>query len=144
LVIVPFGTLLKDVPYRLSEVVVFHDAESGSAGHEDRDCHTVQGTAPPRFFGRPVGEYSLCFSSDRLNRIEASVGLPAESASAQFASACAEWQRKGTPGTSTPDRCEDRDGSTEIGARLTASTVSEGPVVSIALVDAAPIGDAGP
>jgi hypothetical protein len=84
LVIVPFGTLLKDVPYRLSEVVVFHDAGSGGAGHEDRDCHTVQGTAPPRFFGRPVGEYSLCFSSDRLNRIEASVSLPAESASAQF------------------------------------------------------------
>ena len=144
LMIVPFGTLLKDVPYRLSEVVVFHDAGSGGAGHEDRDCHTVQGTAPPRFFGRPVGEYSLCFSSDRLNRIEASVSLPAESASAQFAAACAEWQRKGTPGTSTPDHCEDRDGSTEIDAHLTASPVSEEPVVSIALVDAAPIGDAGP
>ena len=144
LMIVPFGTLLKDVPYRLSEVVVFHDAGNGGAGHEDRDCHNVQGTVPPRFFGRPVGEYSLCFSSDRLNRIEASVSLPADSASAQFAAACAEWQRKGTPGTSTPDHCEDRDGSTEIDAHLTASPVSEEPVVSIALVDAAPIGDAGP
>ena len=144
LVIVPFGTLLKDVPYRLSEVVVFHDAGSGGAGHEDRDCHSVQGTVPPRFFGRPVGEYSLCFSSDRLNRIEASVSLPAESASAQFAAACAEWQRKGTPGTSTPDRCETRDGSTEIDARLTASAASEEPVVSIALVDSAPISDAAP
>jgi hypothetical protein len=150
LVIMPFGTLLKDVPYRLSEIVVFHDAASGGARHEDRDCYSVQGTVPPRLFGRPVGEYSLCFSSDRLNRIEASVSLPAESASAQFAAACAEWQRKGTPGTATPDRCEDRDGSTEIDARLTgfaasaASVASTEPVVSIALVDSAPIGDAGP
>ena len=72
------------------------------------------------------------------------MSLPPESASAQFAAACDEWQRKGTPGTSTPDRCEDRDGSTEIDARLTASAASEEPVLSIVLVDAAPIGDAGP
>ncbi|HEY3852092.1 MAG TPA: hypothetical protein VGL87_14030 [Steroidobacteraceae bacterium] len=144
LVIVPFGTLLKDVPYRLSEVVVFHDAASAGAGHEDRDCYSVEGTAPPRLFGRPAGEYSLCFSSDRLNRIEASMSLPAESASAQFAAACAEWQSKGTPGASTPDRCEDRDGSTEIDARLTTSAASAEPAVSIVLVDAAPIRDAGP
>jgi hypothetical protein len=144
LVIVPFGTLLKDVPYRLSEVVVFHDAGGRAADQEDRDCYTVQGTAPPRFFGRPVGEYSLCFSSDRLNRIEASVSLPVESAAAQFAAACAEWQHKGIPGAATPDRCEDRDGSTEIDARLTAPTATAESVVSMALVDSPPISDAGP
>lgn len=144
LVIVPFGTLLKDVPYRLSEVVVFHDAASGGADHEERDCYTVQGTVPARLFGRAAGEYSLCFSSDRLNRIEASVSLPAESASAQFAAACAEWQRKGTPGTFTPDRCEDRDASTEILAHLTASAASGEPAVSIVLIGSTPIGDAGP
>ena len=142
LVIVPFGTLLKDVPFRLSEIVVFHDAAPG--GHEDRDCHALQESVPPRLFGRPVAEYSLCFSSDRLNRIEASVSLPADSGSAEFAAACAEWQRKGTPGAFTADRCEDRDGRTEIDARLTPSAASPGPVVSIVLVDTAPAGDGSP
>lgn len=143
LVIVPFGTLLKDVPFRLSEVVVFHDAAPGG-GHEDRDCYSLQGTVPPRLFGRPVADYSLCFSSDRLNRIEASASLPADSGSAEFAAACAEWQRKGTPGAFTADRCEDRDGRTQIDARLTTSAASGEPVVSVVLVDTAPTGDGGP
>ena len=143
LVIVPFGTLLKDVPYRLSEVVVFHDAAAGG-GHDDRDCYALQGSVPPRLFGRPVAEYSLCFSSDRLNRIEASASLPAQSATAEFGAACAEWQRKGTPGALTADSCEDRDGGTEIDARLTTSAASGEPVVSIVLIDTAPAGEGGP
>jgi hypothetical protein len=146
LVRVPFGTLLKDVPFRLGEIVVFHDSTGGS-GREDRDCHMLEGTPPPTWFGRPVDEYSLCFSSDKLNRIEASVSLPAESASAQFAAACAEWQRHGTPGVSAPDRCGVRDGSTEIDARLKASETADGgagePALSISLVDSGTPGDAG-
>ena len=35
LMIVPFGTLLRDVPYRLDEVVVFHDSAGAAAGRED-------------------------------------------------------------------------------------------------------------
>ena len=143
---VPFGTLLKDVPFRLGEIVVFHDSTRGST-REDRDCHTLEGSPPPTWFGRPVDEYSLCFSSDKLNRIEASVSLPAESAAAQFAAACAEWQRHGTPGVSAADRCGVRDGSTEVDARLKTSDSADGsagePAVSISLSDSATPGDAG-
>jgi hypothetical protein len=138
LMLLPFGTLLKDVPYPLGEVVVFHDSAGETGGHEDRDCYTLRATAPPRFFGRQVDQYSLCFSRDRLNRVEASVSLPVESASAQFAAACAEWQRTGTPVAAESDRCEARDGTTEVDARLTASEVSAEPAVSIALIESAP------
>jgi hypothetical protein len=144
LITVPFGTLLKDVPYRLAEVVVFHDASGAPATHADRECYSLQESAPPRWFGRPVEEYSLCFSSDRLNRIEASVSLAAESASARFAAACAEWRRRGTPGESASDRCEDRDGSTLVQATLMPAGASGEPTVSITLVDPAPSPDGTP
>jgi hypothetical protein len=143
LMMLPFGTLLRDVPYRLDEVVVFHDSTSAAAGREDHECYTLRGTAPPRLFGRPVEQYSLCFSADRLNRIEASVSLPADSASAQFAAVCAKWQRTGTPGTSSSDRCENRDGATELDARLTVSAASPQSAVSIALIDQTQVSDGG-
>jgi hypothetical protein len=140
LITVPFGTLLKDVPYRLAEVVVFHDSPGSPAAHGDRECYTLQGSAPPRWFGRPVEDYALCFSGDRLNRIEASVSLPAESASARFAAACAEWQRRGMPGAAAADRCEDRDGTTAVEATLTAAEASGESTVtlSMTLIDPAP------
>ncbi len=134
LLVMPFGTLLKDVPFALGEVLVFHDSADQAGGREDRDCYRLRGTAPPRFFARAVDEYSLCFSSDRLNRIEASVSLPSESASTQFAAACAEWQRAGASGAAAPDRCAGRYGSTEFDARLTASAA---PAVSSVLIDSA-------
>jgi hypothetical protein len=151
LMMLPFGTLLKDVPYPLGEIVVFHDTANEAGAGEDRDCYTLREAAPPRFFGRQVDEYSLCFSRDRLNRVEASVSLPEESASAQFTAACAEWQRRGAPApgtgaadTGASDRCEFRDGATEVDARLATSEGSAAPAVSIALVDAAPVRGAGP
>ena len=171
LVMLPFGTLLKDVPYPLGEIVVFHDAAGEAGAREDRDCYTLRKAAPPRFFGRQVDDYSLCFSHDRLNRVEASVSLPAESASAQFAAACAEWQRRGAPapgtgaagtaaantgaantgaggtgagGTGAADRCEVRDGTTEVDARLATSEGSAAPAVYIALADSDPVRGAGP
>jgi hypothetical protein len=141
LLMLPFGTLLRDVPFRLDEVVVFHDSASIPAGREDHECYTLQDTAPPRWFGRPAEGYSLCFSADRLNRIEASVSLPAESASAQFAAACARWQRTGLPRLADPDRCETQDGTTELDARLTLSETSAAPAISIALIDQTPVRD---
>jgi hypothetical protein len=143
LMMLPFGTLLRDVPFRLDEVVVVHDSASVAAGREDRECYTLQGTAPPRLFGRRVEDYSLCFSADRLNRIEASVSLSAQSASAQFAAACAEWQRTGIPGTAAADRCQMKDGTTELDARLTLPEDSARPAVSIALIDQTPVREGG-
>jgi hypothetical protein len=144
LVIVPFGTLLKDVPYRLGEIVMFHDSSGVTAGREERDCHALQGASPPAFFGRPVAEYALCFSSDRLNRVEASVSLPADSASAQFAAACMEWQHHATAVADAPDRCAVKDGGTTVEARLDASEGSDGTLLSIALDAQVPVRDADP
>lgn len=144
LLVLPFGTRLRDVPYRLGEIVMFRDSAGGIGGGEDKECYTLQGAAPPRLFGRPVDEYSLCFSSDRLNRIEASVRLPPESASSQLAAACADWQTAGAGGTPAPDRCDGQEGSTEIYARLTASAAAEEPTISITLIDRAAAHDAGP
>jgi hypothetical protein len=134
LLMLPFGTLLRDVPFPLDEVVVFHDSVSPAGGREDHECYTPRGTEPPRLFGRPVEGYSLCFSADRLNRIEASVSLPAESASAQFAAACARWQHAGIPGIATADRCDAQDGTTRLDGRLTVSEPSARPEVAIILI----------
>jgi hypothetical protein len=139
----PFGTLLRQVPYRLDEVVVFHDSASAAAGREEHECYRLEGNAPPRLFGRPVEVYSLCFSADRLNRIEASVSLPAQSASAEFSAACAKWQGTGTPGAGAAERCETRDDATELDARLTLPESSARPTVSIVLTDRTPVSDGG-
>jgi hypothetical protein len=145
LMMLPFGTPLKDVPYPLGEIVMFHDSAGEAAGREDRDCYALRETAPPRMFGRQVDEYALCFSRDRLNRVEALVRLPAESASTQFAAACAEWQHADTPGIAESDRCEIRSGTTEVDARLTTPEASAAePAVSIVLSDSAPIRGDGP
>jgi hypothetical protein len=143
LMLLPFGTLLKDVPYRLDEVVVFHDSAGTAAGREEHECYTLRGTEPPRLFGRPVEGYSLCFSADRLNRIEASVSLAAESAAAQFTAACTKWQRIGNPGPNAAERCGTQDGATELDARLTVSEASSRPTVSIVLIDQTPVSDGG-
>ncbi len=134
LMVMPFGTLLKDVPFALGEVLVFHDSAEAAGRREDRECYRLRGTVPPRFFARPVDEYALCFENDRLNRVEASVSLPGESAAAQFAAACAEWQQAGAAGVAAPDRCAGRSGATDFDARLTPAA----PAVSIVLIDATP------
>src|SRR5450631_759774 len=79
LMIMPFGTLLKDSPLALHEVLLFHDTaqEGGDVPH--RDCYAPAGE-PPLFVGRRPDEYLLCFSDDRLARVDASARLPGDSA----------------------------------------------------------------
>jgi hypothetical protein len=74
LVAAPFGTLLKESPIRLHEVLLFHDESHGPAEIESRDCYAVDGAAPT-FVGNPADEYLMCFEHDRLERIEASVQI---------------------------------------------------------------------
>ena len=123
LVIVPFGTLLKDSPLALHEVLLFQDTAAGGGDAPRQDCYAPAG-APPPFVGRRPDEYLLCFSYDRLVRIDASVRLPAESAGPLFAAACAQWRGTRVPGEQTLDSCEGRDGMTRFGARLTAEPAS--------------------
>jgi len=123
LILAPFGTLLKDMPVALSEILQFHDAARSGRETEDRDCYTPQGS-PPQFLGRRPDDYLLCFDHDRLNRIEASVQLPSDGAAPIFAAACAEWQLHGQPVAGTPDRCEARDGAIDLSAHLSSAADS--------------------
>ena len=117
--VLPFGTLLKDSPLALHEVLLFQDAAQGDGDALHQDCYAPDG-APPPFVGRRPDEYLLCFSHDRLIRIDASVRLPAQSAGQLFAAACAQWQGTRAPAEQTPDGCEGRDGMTRFSARLAA------------------------
>jgi hypothetical protein len=117
LVLVPFGTLLKESPIALHEVLLFHDQSHGAAEVDSKDCYAVDG-APPRFIGRQPDEYLLCFDHDRLNRIDASVRLDADDAAQVFARACALWLKNSAPMPGIGDTCEGRDGGIVWSARL--------------------------
>src|ERR1700685_3658498 len=77
LLIAAFGSVLKDVPATLHEVLLFRDETRGAAATDEWECYAVD-SKPPRFIARAPAEYLLCFKQDRLSRIEATVRLPAE------------------------------------------------------------------
>ena len=97
----PFGTLFKDSPLALHEVLLFQDVAQAGGDTANQDCYAIDG-APPPFVGRRPDEYLLCFSHDRLIRVDASVRLPAASAGALFAAACAQWRGSAARRRSTP------------------------------------------
>jgi len=141
LMLLPFGTLLKDSRLPLHEVLLFQDVAQGGGDTLHQDCYAIDG-APPPFAGRQPDEYLLCFSHDRLIRIDASVRMPAEGAGALFAAACAEWRGTRAPAGQTPDSCEGRDGVTRFSARLAAvpepaASAPAAAVLSISLFAAA-------
>ena len=119
--ILPFGTRLVDIPLHLHEVLLFHDAQRGSAETEARaeadaeECYAPDGAAP-RLLGRPLDGYLLCFDHDRLKRIDAAVLLAADEAARVFVRACTLWLKTLVP----PDAgtCEGRDGGIAFSARL--------------------------
>src|ERR1700733_3523328 len=97
LLIAPFGSVLKDVPLTMHEVLFFRD-EAGAAPADELECYAVDGTRP-RFVARSPSEYLLCFKHDRLSRIEATVRLPADEAARIFADACGLWMKNAQPTT---------------------------------------------
>jgi hypothetical protein len=130
LVIAPFGSVLKDIPVTLHEVLLFRDEERAAAAADDAECYAPD-EAAPTFVGRVPDEYLLCFKQDRLMRIQASVRLTTAQAPEVFAAACAGWLQRAagaaapaqsaTPAQSaapTPDSCEGREGATRFSARL--------------------------
>ena len=96
LLIAPFGSVLKDIPATLHEVLLFRDEAHGSAAGEDAECYAANGPAP-RFVGRTPDEYLLCFKHDRLSRVQASVSLAAGEAQGVFTAACAGWLKNAKP-----------------------------------------------
>jgi hypothetical protein len=136
LLIAPFGSVLKDIPLTLHEVLLFRDEAHGAAAADDAECYAAT-TPAPRFVGRTPDEYLLCFKQDRLSRIQASVRLTAERAPEIYAAACALWSRNAasaraaraaTPsaGASDPEAqsaqsavdCQGRDGTIHYRGRL--------------------------
>jgi hypothetical protein len=92
LVVAPFGSVLKDVPLALHEVLLFRDSAAGASAGDEPECYAVNGSAP-RFLAREPSEYLLCFKHDRLSRIEATVRLPAAKAGQILADACGLWMK---------------------------------------------------
>jgi hypothetical protein len=122
LLIAPFGSVLKNIPAALHEVLLFRDEEHGSASAADADtvgaeCYATD-TPAPRFLGRTPDEYVLCFKQDRLFRIQASVRIAAARATDVFAAACADWLKNAAPATTGVGACEGRDGDTRFRGRL--------------------------
>jgi hypothetical protein len=96
LLIAPFGSVLKEVPATLHEVLLFRDDAHAAAAADDGECYAPDSPAP-RFVGREPDEYLLCFKQDRLARIHASVRLSDADAPEVFAAACASWLQHAVP-----------------------------------------------
>jgi hypothetical protein len=124
LLIVPLGSVLKDIPLKLHEVLLFRDEARGEGAQgaapadsiaADAECYAADAPAP-KFLGRAPQEYLLCFKQDRLSRIQASVRLPPDQAPGVFAAACAQWLKN--PAAPAGAVCEGRDGPTHFAFRL--------------------------
>ncbi len=96
LLLVPFGSVLKEVPFKLHEVLLFRDAGHAAAGDEP-ECYAME-QAAPRLVARTPSEYMLCFKHDRLVRVQATVSLPTGEAARILSDACGLWQRNGVAG----------------------------------------------
>jgi hypothetical protein len=155
LLVAPFGSVLKDIPLALHEVLLFRDDAHGSAAVDDSECYAAD-TAAPRFLGRTPDEYLLCFKQDRLARIQASVRLAAAEAPEVFATACTGWLKNhaatepaateptatepvaAEPPASQAGRvCKGRDGAIRFSAHTEEESDSAETTLSITL-DSAP------
>lgn len=136
LIVVPFGTRLKDTPVPLHEVLLFHEASRDPAEPDLKDCFSIDG-APPRLVGREPDDYLVCFEHDRLSRIDASVQIAADEAAQVFAKVCAAWSKSALP----PERtsCEGHDGTMVVNVRL-SMLPDEPAILSVTLIDAGDLG----
>jgi hypothetical protein len=96
LLVAPFGSVLRDVPLTLHEVLLFRDEARSASAADQLECYAVDGERP-RFIARPLAGYLLCFKQDRLSRIEATVRLPPDESAQIFADACGMWRKSGQP-----------------------------------------------
>ena len=139
LVVAPFGSVFKDVPLALHEVLLFRDRAHEASG-DDPECYALNGTAP-RFIARVPSEYLLCFKHDRLSRVEATVRVPKSDAAQVFADACGLWMKgvhapnSETPKPETPgaDACEGADAGVAFAAQLESAPQEEESELTIQL-----------
>jgi hypothetical protein len=143
LIVVPFGTLLKDMPLALNEVLLFRDAAvpapSGAPNiSESGDCFSMDGASPPQFLARRPDSYLLCFEHDRLQHVETSVHLAATEAEPLLGALCAQWLGRAQDTARTPDGCAGREGAVEWRVRIARGPESSA-TLSISLIDARPV-----
>jgi hypothetical protein len=127
LVIAPFGSVLKQIPLSLHEVLLFRDQARGGKA-DDAECYASDAPAP-RFVGRTPDEYLLCFKEDRLARIQASVRLTAAEAPEVFAAACTRWLKnsmQATTGAAAPGVAVGNGAAPETGAPRTTDAETTG------------------
>jgi len=127
LLIAPFGSVLKDIPLALHEVLVFRDEERSSSPADDPECYAANG-AVPRFMMRSPSSYLLCFNHGKLSRIEATVRLPQNESAQIVVEACALWTKitqppaaaasDGAKASDSAAACEGADGGVAFSARL--------------------------
>ena len=117
LVVVPFGSDLRDLHASLHEVLFFRDDAGAGGKPEPEDCYSSD-APPPRFVGHATDHYYQCFRNDRLIRIQAVVTLANEEAPGLFARLCDAWLKDGPPTSRGAPVCEGRDGAAAFSARL--------------------------
>ncbi|HZE44715.1 MAG TPA: hypothetical protein VE058_13055 [Steroidobacteraceae bacterium] len=127
LLVAPFGSVLKDIPLALHEVLVFRDEERSASPADDLECYAANGAAP-RFMTRTPSSYLLCFNHGKLSRIEATVRLPQNESALIVADACALWTKNAQAPSSAgsgsaaasdgADACAGADGGVAFAARL--------------------------
>jgi hypothetical protein len=135
MLIVPFGTLLKDVPLALNEVLEFHGSEA-DAPTESRDCFSIDGAAPPELLGRRPEKFLLCFEHDRLHRIEAQLRLAPDETASVPGLLCQEWLDGAADRERTAESCAGRVGEARLTVHLAAAESSR--TLLISLTDAKP------
>ncbi len=114
LLVVPFGSVLKDVPLTLHEVLLFRDEAQRAAPADELECYAIDGTRP-MFVARAPSEYLLCFKHDRLSRVEATVRLTKDDATQIFADACGLWIKNAQTKT---EECAGSDGAVTFAGRF--------------------------
>jgi hypothetical protein len=144
LIVAPFGSVLKDIPLALHEVLLFRDEAHNAAPADDPECYALNG-AGPRFMARSPTEYLLCFKHDRLSRIEATVRLPQNEAAEIFADACAKWmktaQAQQAKASESGPACEGLDGSVVFAVHLESMPDEEEALLTVQLDAADPVSD---
>jgi hypothetical protein len=144
LLIAPFGSVLKDIPLAVHEVLVFRDEAHNASPADDPECYAVSGAAP-RFLTRSPSSYLLCFSRGKLSRIEATVRLPENESAQIVADACALWTKNAhAPDPAASERsegseaCEGADGGIAFAAHIEREPNEEDTQLTIQLDAADP------
>jgi hypothetical protein len=126
----PFGSLLKDAPLTVHEVLLFRDEEPGASSAEEAECYALN-AEPPRFLARQPEEFLLCYVHDRLSRIEATVRLPGSEAPQVFTDACGLWRKNA--GEQSAEGCAGTDHGVGFSGRLEADSTSAEALLTVRL-----------